>query len=90
MSFTFICIELNPLKLLISNVPTISILSPILYSSAKKPISNPIALITKFSSLKVSFKCLPSERALIESIFKFFIKNNLSHGYPSLNVKHFG
>ena len=63
--------KMDTLKELISNTPITSILSPIKYSSAYFPMLNPIALIIAFPSFNVNFKCFPSDKALIESIFKF-------------------
>mgnify|MGYP003367352728 CR=1 FL=1 len=70
----FIWILSTPLKLFISRFPTISTLSPILYSFANVPRLNPIAFTMFLFSFTVSFKCFPSVNALIESIFKFLNK----------------
>jgi len=44
MSLMLICKLSTPLNVFISNTPATSILSPILYSFAKYPILNPIAM----------------------------------------------
>ena len=63
--------------------PAMLILSPIIKSLTKYPKLNPIAFIYVLLLLfNDNFKCLPSDKALIESIFKF-LKAKIGVLFPS-------